>query len=214
MIFRNSVYYSIGLRQVIELNLMRRMNKRRFLILTLVVAVSMLILLQTSPIWAEAQRIVGWDKAELLRKLRSDSQLDSKFFWEWRDETNGTFMFDPQTTHAGMTRRINLPTAPRWLLHTFHSKTVAASSDYMFTEASGIANALQLGDSDYPESDYSRLIKGDNFLLVQDKHSHQLVLMVVRDAIDLPTVDGLFDFIQEERRMLEKSRWVTITYLN
>lgn len=189
-------------------------TRKKNLVITGSLLAITLILLQTVPIRAEVRRVLQQDRQDLITQLKDSDTINARWFWQWRDRTNGVFTFDQATTHSGMTRRINPPTSELWLLHRFNSRSIAASTDLLYRSDGTQASVLAVVQHDYPESRYVKLIQGSEFALYENNTNRQLLLLFVKHANELPQVDGLFDFTEAERKYLEKAFWINITILN
>lgn len=188
-------------------------NTRRWIALALASIAFFWLALQTVPVRAELRHQRGTDRDALVEMLENADVMNVRQFWQWRDQTNGFFTFDPTTTHAGMTRRIDEPTQDEWLLHTFTSKTILSSTDELYRDEGTMEAVLEAKARSYPESEFVVRTKGKDFMLFRAKNSDQLLLLFVKDASALIDVDGLFDFIELERSYLENRYWVNTTVL-
>ncbi len=171
-------------------------------------------LLLSLPVKAELKRIVGADIRELRLSLQNSDSLDTKSFWEWRDRTNGFFTFNPTTSHAGMTRRLDEPTATEWPLHYFTSRTVESSIDSIIHDDASQAEVFDALTQPFAGSMYQKIAQGKDFVFYTSLPTEKYILVFVKPAIELKKTDGLFDFTDPEQVYLQDLYWTNVTVLS
>ncbi len=194
---------------------MKRYISRIDFVIGLIAVVLILVALSGSfPVRAQLGRVSDSDVNELQAVVTASQSLDAKWFWQWRDKTNGVFTFDTATTRAGMTRRILEPTEESWLLHSFSSELVSSSTDTLLRSQFSQDTILSDLMADHADEYGSVIARGTDFVVLANADRTMLLLLFVKESEVLIEVDGLFDFVDSERKFLQDSYWVNTTYIS
>jgi len=174
----------------------------------------LLVLSQSFVIRAALAKLDKSDAEALISTISISNSVDARWFWQWRDETNGAFTFDSTTTRIGLTRRILPPTQDSWLLHSFSSALIKQSSDVVLLTTQAPSSVLSDLIKPYSDQYVDTLVKGDDYALLANASGTKLLLLFVKDSSELYAVDGLFDFIESERDILDGAYWVNTTFID
>jgi hypothetical protein len=163
------------------------------------------------PFHAAVSSVFEIDKQEFISVLTNSSSVDTYWFWQWRDATNGSFAFDASTTRIGMTRRMKTDLPEKALLHQFRSRTVVYSDDLLYRSDSDRNSVLDQFMHSGDDDTLHLLKRGNDFLLYENIYDNSVVLYFVKDANNLIGVDGLFDFLDFEKELLKNRFWINTT---
>lgn len=165
-------------------------------------------------VFGQQTRPVALDN--FVQQVRTEQDIDEKAFWEFRERyTPGSFTFSSSVTFLGTQVIQQLPAANE-SLHTFTSEHLV-SQDFVIPRDPGLepvdqVKAFLASQISIPMSEESILFSNESNLIYQTDDG-QTIIFFFRPIEELYTVDGLFDFTEDERELLKDRFWVSLTVI-
>jgi len=165
-------------------------------------------------VFGELSRPVSLEK--FIADVEAKQGIDEKSFWKFRERyAPGSFTFNSGVAFLGTQVIQKLPTAGE-PLHTFTSAHLV-SQDFVLVRDPSLepvdqAKAFLASQASLPTSEASILFSNETNLMYTTT-DNQTVIFFFRPIEELYTVDGLFDFTEDERELLKDRFWVNLTIL-
>lgn len=150
-----------------------------------------------------------------LRQVSSKEGINTKEFWEFREKYSpGSFSFDAGVEHLG-TQVIQVLPAAGMPLHTFTAPHMV-SKDFVVPldpQLSRNEQARDLLSKQAPLPKQENILYSNETDLIYEIEDGKRILFFYRPIEELFQVDGLFDFTDAERALLQDTFWINITEL-